>query len=184
MATVWRLSCPEQRYSSRPLPTPHIHDFSATFHGATILDLVQAFHQIQVAIPKTAITTRFCLFEFTRMPFGLRNAAQTFQRFIDHVLHGLDFVYVYIDDVLIASQDHDQNLSHLKLVFTRFQKYGIIINPQKSLLGVSDLQFLGHNVSSTGNSPLPEKVQAIRDFLQPTTQRKLHEFLGLIDFYH
>ncbi len=135
-------------------------------------------------IPKTAITTPFGLYEFVRMPFGLKNAAQTFQRFIDQVLCGLTFCYAYIDDVLVASTSPEEHLRHLQLVFERLQHYGIIINPQKCVFGASSIEFLGHRVDCHGIHPLPDKVQSILDFPQPTSRRQLRTFLGLINFYH
>jgi len=98
------------------------------------------------------------------MPFGLRNAAQTFQRFMDQVLQGLDFCYVYIDDVLIASHTPNKHKVHLRLVLERFEQYGILINPAKCVLGVHELQFLGHHVTQSGVSPLPQQVQTIKIF--------------------
>lgn len=74
-------------------------------------------------MPKTAVLTPFGLFEFTRMPFGLRNAAQTFQRFMDQVLRGLPFCYGYIDDLLIASATAEEHEDHLRQVFQRLSDW-------------------------------------------------------------
>ena len=139
------------------------------------------YRLLNADLPKTAITTPFGLFEFVRMPFGLRNAAQTFQRFIDQVLRGLHFTYAYIDDVLIASSTVEEHQQHLRMVLERFQHHGIVINLAKCDIAV---HFLGHLVSSDGICPLPQKVQTLLDFPRPNTRRKLREFLGLISFYH
>ena len=91
-------------------PIPHIQDFTQRLAGSKFfskIDLVRAYYQIPVEpsdVHKTAFTTPLGLFNFTRTPFGLRNSGQTFQRFIDHVTRRLDFVFVYLDDLLVTSQ--------------------------------------------------------------------------------
>lgn len=170
-------------------PLPRLLDFAANLHGKkffTKIDLKKAYHQIPVApedIAKTAITTPFGLFEFQRMPFGLRNAAQTFQRFVDTLLRGLDFTYAYIDDILVASKTVEDHLHHLRLVFARLADHGIVINVEKCEFGRPSLEFLGHVVSTEGVAPLPGKIQAIIDYPLPQSQRQLRRFLGLVNFY-
>ena len=171
-------------------PIPHIQDFTSQLSGSTVfskIDLVRAYHQIPVHpddVPKTAVITPFGLFEFVRMPFGLRNAAQTFQRFMDQVLRDLPFCFVYLDDLLIASPDMDTHLQHLQQVFQLLSDHGILINAQKSEFAVPSLDFLGHRVSAIGITPLSSNVQAIMDYPQPTTTSQLRRFLGLVNFYH
>ena len=116
---------------------------------------------------KTAVTTPFGLFHSTRVPFGLRNSGQTFQRFIDHVTRGLDFVFVYLDDLLVTSPDHRTHKKHFNILFTRLAEYGIIIGPEICQFGTTELGFLGHHVCSEGISPLPSTVDAIVNFVRP-----------------
>ena len=133
---------------------------------------------------KTAVTTPFGLFNFTRTPFGLRNSSQTFQRFIDHVMRGSDFVFIYLDDLLVTSPDHRTHKIHLKILFARQAEYGIIIGPDKCQFGTTKLSFLGHHVSAAGISPLASAVDAIVNFVRPQKQRALRRYLGMINYYH
>ena len=112
LETMWRLRRLERSDRTRPLPNPTYSGFHAAIGWLNFfskIDLFRAYYQIPVepsAIHKTAVTTPFGLFNFTRTPFGLRNSGRTFQRFIDHVTRGLDFVFVYLDDLLVTSPDH------------------------------------------------------------------------------
>lgn len=170
-------------------PVPHIHDVSYILQGKTRfskIDLKKAYHQIPVAeedIPKTAVSTPFGLYEFTRMPFGLRNASQTFQRFMHKVLEGLDYCFPYMDDVLVASESEEEHKEHLNVVFERFDTFGLLLNINKCVFGVEEINFLGYCINSSGTTPLPQKIQAILDYKKPNTVRELRKFLGMINFY-
>lgn len=170
-------------------PIRHIEDYAHKLAGCTVfskLDLVKAYNQIPVFpadIPKTSITTPFGLFEFPYMSFGLRNAAQTFQRFLDEVLRDLDFCHSYIDDILVSSRDTSSHLEHLKQVFERLSQYGILINESKCRFGVSEVDFLGYRVTAEGTFPIADRVKTIQEYPPPKTVKGLRRFLGMINFY-
>ncbi|GFW70332.1 hypothetical protein TNCV_5131581 [Trichonephila clavipes] len=172
-------------------PIPRIEDFNHILKDKKIfskIDLVKAYYQIPIAEEdkeKTAITTPFGLYEFNTMSFGLRNAPSTFQRFITEVLYGLDFVFPYLDEVLVASSTEEEHSEHLKMVFERFQQYGLRINVSKSVMGAAQVEYLGFLITAEGSQPLPEKVQAISNYKLPETIHDLRTFLslGMINFY-
>ena len=128
-------------------PIPHIQDLSTNLSGAKVFSkvgLVCGYHQIPVHpadVPKTAITTPFGLFEFLWMPFGLKNAAQAFQRLMDTACRGLSFVFVYLDDILIFSRSQGEHRAHLRQLFGRLQEDGLVISLSKCKFGVNEIDF-------------------------------------------
>jgi hypothetical protein len=161
-------------------PLPSILDFSSNLAGCTVfskVDLVKGYHQVPMAeadIPKTAICTPFGFFEYLFMPFGLKNAAQTFQRLMDRLFRHLTFVFVYLDDILIASKTEAEHMVHLKQVLAILQENGLQINPSKYIFAASSLSFLGHHVDATGIAPLRRHVQALMDFSPPCDIKQLN----------
>ena len=154
-------------------PVRHMQDCRNNLNGCTVfstIDLVKAYQQIPVAeedICKTAISTPFGLFEFMFMTFGLKNAGQTFQRFIDEVTRGLDFVFPYIYDLLVFSHSDEEHDNHLRELFQRLADYGVVVNPAKTLLGAPEVRFLGHTVATAGTRPPADRIMALQEYPLP-----------------
>ena len=170
-------------------PVRTLQDFTSELQGKKYfskVDLMKGYHQIPVAdddIKKTAVITPFGLFIFPRTPFGLKNAGQDFQRLMDEILGDLPRVYVYIDDILIASETIEQHLDDLRAVFETLSANGLVIQRSKCVLGKPTLEFLGYTVNEDGITPLQEKVEVIRATKPPTSIKELQRFLGMVGYY-
>ena len=154
----------------------------------TAMDLRSGYWQIPMdsaSIEKTAFTTKFGLFEFVRMPFGLSSAVATFQRIMDDVFRDLlwEYVVVYLDDVIIYSENWEDHLVHIREVFRRLREANLKITAKKCDFAKKELQYLGHIVSVDGILPTNKKIQAVESFPQPKTQTEVRSFLGLAGYY-
>ena len=172
-------------------PLPKIEECLDTLEGATVfstLDMQSGYWQIEVHPEdrgKTAFITRYGLFQYTRMPFGLCNAPGTFQRAMEVVLRGLQWttLLVYLDDVIILGKGVEDGLRNLAMVFGRMQTHGLKLKPSKCQLLKSEVLFLGHVVNSQGIAPNPGLVSAVQDWSTPNNITELQSFLGLCNYY-
>lgn len=176
-------------------PLPRIEDLLDQLGRSkyfSTIDLASGFWQIQmhpIAQEKTAFVTHLGLFEFRVMPFGLTNAPAVFQRLMQQVVSplnprsGVDFVSVYLDDILVFSRSLEEHLEHLKTVIQRLSSVGLKLKPAKCRFVQEELEYLGHIVSRDGLRTTPRLVSAVRDFPVPRAVQDVRRFLGLASYY-
>lgn len=158
-------------------------------HFISSIDLKDAYWQIELeenARDKTAFTIPGRpLYEFTRMPFGLCNAAQSMCRLMDlaipSTLRGC--VFVYIDDLLVVSGDFDKHIERVETVAKSLRKANLTINVEKSHFGMKSIKYLGHVVGNGTIKPDPDRVQGVSDCQVPKTIKQVRRFLGMAGWY-
>ena len=99
-------------------------------------------------------------------------------------MFSFDFVFTYIDDILIASSNEKEHMEHLRLVFEQLDKFGLNIKPSKCVFGQESLDYLSYQISKNGIQPSKDRIEAISSFEKPLTVKKLQKFLGMINYYH
>lgn len=172
-------------------PLPRIDESFDALRGAkffSTVDLASGYHQIAVSDrdrAKTAFTTPFGLFEYRRMPFGVCNGPSTFQRLMQSVMSDLIFqvLIVYLDDILLFSQTFEEHLERLEMVLKRLTDTGLKVKLGKCRFLQDSVRFLGHQVSTQGISPDPDKVVAVSNWKTPETVKELRSFLGFCSYY-
>ena len=170
-------------------PIPHIHSVSTKLNKMKYfskIDLVKAYHQIPLQecdIEKTAVCTPFGLYEYLYMPFGLRNAGATFQRYMDNIFMDTKCVFIYLDDILIFSETKEQHLIDLEEVLKILHSNNLRISLPKCSFIKENIDFLGCNITCQGIKPPNNKVSEINQYPEPTDSKSLRRFLGMVGFY-
>jgi len=152
------------------------------------IDLRSGYHQIKIRledIPKTAFSTRYGLYEYLVMSFGLMNAPAHFMYLMNSVfMPELDkFVVVFIDDILIYSKNEEEHAEHLRIVLQRLREHKLYAKFTKCEFWLKKVQFLGHVISEDGISVDPSKIQDVLNWEEPTSVLEIRSFLGLAGYY-
>ena len=153
------------------------------------IDLNNGYYQVKVCdrdIRKTAFAfvCKDGHYEFTRMPFGLKNAPAVFQKLTSRIMTPhKQFAIPYIDDVVIFSGSWEEHLVHVEKVLTTLREAGLTVSVNKCKWGGKIVQFLGHCVGDGKRSVPLRRVEAIREYRRPRTKKQMRAFLGVVSFY-
>jgi hypothetical protein len=172
-------------------PLPRIDDLFDQLRGACVfskIDLRSGYHQLRIRnsdIPKTSFTTRYGLYEYTVMSFGLTNAPAYFMYLMNKVfMEFLDkFMVVFIDDILIFFKTEEEHAEHLRLVLQKLREHKLYAKRSKCEFWLKEVAFLGHVVSNGGISVDPSKVQEVLNWKPPTDVSQFRSFLRLASYY-
>ena len=149
-------------------------------------DLQSAYWQIELddqSKKLTTINTNTGLYQFNRLPFGVKTASAIFQRTIEKICSGLEGVTVYQDDILVHARNEEELKQRSGKLLQRLSKRNVTINWMKSIRNAKTVTFLGHVISEEGIKPDPRLVEKISRILPPKTKKEVECFIGLINFY-
>ncbi len=152
------------------------------------LDLRSGFWQIAMdkeSQEATAFTCSAGLYQFKKMPFGLKSAPATFQRLMSDVLRSMTWksVLVYLDDLIVLSHTFSGHVRDLENVFVKLKQAQLHLKPQKCHFMKTSVRYLGHIVSKDGIIPDKAKCEAVQSFPRPHNVKTLRQFLGTVNFY-
>ena len=174
-------------FDPEPMPTAeHLFQKLNGDKYFTRIDLSKGYWQISIPeddIPKAAFVTPDGSYEFLKMPFGMINSAATLKRAMKKLLHGLDNVEFYWDDILVHTRTWEEHIKVLQELFTRLLAAGMTIRPTKCLFGVNTVDFLGHRLEEGLIGLHEDNVAKIRDAPRPTTKKQIRSFMGLAGYY-
>jgi len=158
---------------------PHLLDYTKAISGCSVFSkivLTEAFYHIpldQKTSNLTTISTPFGHYEFIMLPFTLKNAAEELQSVMTKMMAELAFVFVYLDNVIVFSKADAEHAGHVAAVLDRLLEHGLEAAPHKSVFGVPELTFLGHEISGEGVRPIQSRVDAVGRFPRPETVKSL-----------
>jgi hypothetical protein len=155
----------------------------------TRMDLKHSYHLIRIKEGdewKIAFQCRYGLYEFLVMLFGLSNAPATFQDMMNYIFRDMldQGVIADIDNVLIYAETEEKHDELIKEVLKRLEENGLVISPEKCILGRNKVEFLGYIISEEGIEMAKDKVETILIWELPKSLKEIQVFLGFANFYH